>query len=308
MEIEIQNAGPNVDNQRIKQFEQTTGIKLPGDYHDFLLRNNGGHPVNSRFEIPELRDDALVSYFYAIDGTRGFSLEDQLAEWKSEMPAGFLPIANDPGGAIILMSTKGKRKNRVYLWDHQHRYLQSSHKHNTYLVAQSFSEFIASLKTDDGPSRWDDDVPEAAELFRQTLAHAGGMLPMQMARLATEFAQSPNPSMIVAQLLRELFDHESSHVRRVAVLSCQRIREFQVPGLQEALVRKLADPDWWVRYDAARTIREAGYDDDQVRKALTLLADEVKLPEAEAELQKRSNAELSARVQARKALDALESK
>lgn len=204
------------------------------------------------------------------------------------------------------MGTVGEYAGHVFFWDHQHHFLHSSREQNTYPLAESFTEFIGSLKPDEGPSLWDADVPEAADLIRQTLAHADGILPIQMARLATEFAKAPRPERVVTAILRELFDHTSFHVRRVAVTACRHIREFQVPGLREALVKKLADPEWWVRYDAAWTIRDAGYDEADVRKALSRLAKGITLADAEAELQKSSNPELHARVQARKTLDALE--
>jgi hypothetical protein len=60
-----------------------------------------------------------------------------------------------------------------------------------------------------------------------------------------------------------------------------------------------------VRYDAAWTIWDAGYDGEDIRAALAQLAGETKLPEDELLLKKSSNAELSARVEARQALDAL---
>src|SRR4051812_14003816 len=124
MKIQISDSFPKVGKRRLQKFERDTGIKLPADYRDFLLKHNGGQPLHSRFEIPELREDALLDFFYAIDGSQAVNLEDQLAEWKDEMPPGFLPIAHDPGGAIIVMSTEGEHAGHVFLWDHQHRYLQ----------------------------------------------------------------------------------------------------------------------------------------------------------------------------------------
>jgi hypothetical protein len=101
-------------------------------------------------------------------------------------------------------------------------------------------------------------------------------------------------------------DHESSDVRRVAVGACGRIKAFETSGLREALIKKLADPTAWVRFDAVHAIRGAGYDGADVRKALTKLAKGVKLPRDEVAAGKEtSNAELRAKVEARKTLDAL---
>jgi hypothetical protein len=127
-----------------------------------------------------------------------------------------------------------------------------------------------------------------------------------MARLATEFAKIPDPTAVVTEILQKLMDHESSDVRRVAVGACGRIQAFDVPGLREALIKKLADPTAWVRFDAVYVIRDAEYDGSDVQKALTKLAKGVKLPEDEVTADKEtSNAELRAKVEARKTLDAL---
>jgi hypothetical protein len=295
---------PLVDEGRIRQFEQTAGITLPADYRDFLLAHNGGHPVKRLFDIPEICEDALLDYFLAIDGPPGANLGDELARWKHEMPTGFLPIAGDPGGAILIMGTVGEHAGKIYFWDHQHSFLQSSHQQNTYLVGTSFSEFLSSLKAaQDSPPK--KKAPEFSRLVQQTLERANGILPIQLAQLAAAFSELPNPRDVVANLLSRLFDHDSFHVRRVAVQACRRAKVFDVPGLRAALIEKLVDPSGWVRYDAAWAIREAGYDGADVRSALAKLADGITLPEEESNSKNASDAEWRARVEARKALDRL---
>ena len=309
MKNKITGSGPKVSKQRVQKFERDTGLTLPADYRDFLLKHNGGSPEKSRFEITDLREDAHLDCFYAIDGPDYMNIEKKLATWKSEMPPGFLPIGCDPGGAIIIMGTTGEYAGRVFFWDHQHSSLYSSHEENTFPLASSFIEFTDSLKPDDGPSRWDTDVPGVSELIKLTLAHAGGLQPIQTARLATEFGKVAAPKKAVAKILQKLFDHKSMHVRRVGVRACGRIGAFDVPKLQDALVKKLSDPEGWVRYDAVWVIREAGYDSAKVRKALAKLAKGVTLPQDEKKAENESsNADLRARVDARKLLDALTAK
>ncbi len=222
------------------------------------------------------------------------------------MPPGFLLIGCDPGGAFLVMATLGKDAGKVYLWDHQHTSLQSSHERNSYPLADSFTEFTTSLKSPDAPSRWDADVSRVEDLIRTTLSHSDGLQPIQMARLATEFGKLPNPEAVVPILLEQLFNHKSADVRRVALGACRRMKAFAVPGLQEALLKKLSDRDGWVRYDAVWVIGEAGYDGPTVRKALAKLAKGVTFPKDEVKAEKESsNAELRARVDAKTLLDAL---
>jgi hypothetical protein len=309
MKIEKDRERPKLTRGRLQKFESDTGLTLPADYRAFLLKHNGGSPVDSRFEVPDIREDVLLDYFYSIDGRSGVDLEKELATWESEMPEGFLPIGRDPGGAIIIMGTAGEYAGRVFFWDHQHRSLHSSHEENTFPVAASFTEFTESLKADDGPSRWDAEAPDIAELIELTLAHSGGLQPIQTARLATEFGKATDPQKAISEILKKLFDHKSFHVRRVAVRACGRIKAFDAPGLEGALVKKLSDPEGWVRYDAVWVIREAGYDSPKLRKALAKLAKGVTLPQDEKNAEERSSdSDLRARVDARKLLDALTAK
>lgn len=309
MKIEKDRERPVFTKRRLQKFERDTGLTLPADYRAFLLKHNGGSPADSRFEVPDIREDALLDYLYAIDGPDGVNLEDEYAQWRDEMPAGFLPIGRDPGGAIVIMGTADEYAGRVFFWDHQHTSLYSSRDVNTFPVAASFAEFAAALKPNDGPSRWDTEPADVSELIALTLAHAGGLLPIQTARLATKFGTVTDPKRAVAAILKKLFDHKSFHVRRVAVRACGRIQAFDAPGLQDALVKKLSDPEAWVRYDTVWVIREAGYDGPKVRKALAKLAKDVKLPQDEKRAEREtSNADLRARVDARKLLDALAAK
>lgn len=303
--MEKDPARPKVGKRRLQKFEADTGLTLPDDYRAFLLKYNGGAPVDCRFEIADLREDAQVDYLYGLDRPNWGNLEKQLSRWRDEMPDGFLVIGHDPGGAFLIMGTAGEYAGKVYFWDHQHRSLQSSREQNTYPLADSFTAFMESLVPVDAPSRWDADVSEANELIQTTLSHSKGLQPIQMARLATEFGKLPNPEAVVPLVLDQLFVHKSADVRRVGIGACGRMKTFGVPGLQEALVKKLSDKDAWVRFDAVRVIREAGYDGSAVRKALSKLAKDVLPKDEERADRETSNAELRARVDAKKLLDAL---
>lgn len=306
--MEKDAARPKVGKRRLQTFEADTGLALPDDYRAFLIKHNGGTPVACRFEIADLREDAQVDYLYGLDRPGWGNLEQKLKTWRREMPDGFLVIGHDPGGAYLILGTADEYAGKVYFWDHQHRSLKSSREHNTYPLADSFTAFMESLVPVDAPSRWDADVSEANELIQTTLSHSKGLQPIQMARLATEFGKLPNPEAVVPLVLDQLFGHKSADVRRVGIGACGRMKAFAVPGLQEALVKKLSDKDAWVRFDAVGAIRQAGYDGPAVRKALGKLANGV-LPEDEVRAgRETSNAELRARVDAKKLLDALVAK
>ena len=305
MKIEKDPDRPKVGKRRLAQFERDTGLSLPDDYRAFLLKHNGGTPVDARFEIPALREDALVGVFYGVDYPDA-DLAEELEQWGDEMPPGFLLIGHDPGGAFLVMGTAGEHAGGVYFWDHQHRALRSTAAENTYPLAGSFAAFTASLKPNDGPSRWDADATRVDDLIRTALDHADRLQPIQMARLATEFAKLPDPAAVVPLVLASLLAHPSADVRRVGLGACRRMGAFAAPGLKGAAIEKLADPDGWVRYDAVWLIRDAGYDGPDVREALGRAGRGVTLPKDAARAEKEpSNADLRARVDARQLLDAL---
>jgi hypothetical protein len=138
------------------------------------------------------------------------------------------------------------------------------------------------------------------------LADRTGIMPIDMARQSGAFAVLPQKEKVVARLLAELVDNDNASLRRIGIHACRKIGHFQVRGLRDALLAKLADPNPWVRYDAAWAVKDAGYDWKDVRDALAVLAADAKLPEDEQRLKENaSNAQLAAKVMARVALDVL---
>jgi hypothetical protein len=129
---------------------------------------------------------------------------------------------------------------------------------------------------------------------------------LHLAQLATALSGLPHKDRVVQRVLAELVEHPNPSGRRIGIHACRRIGRFQAVGLREALVRRLADGDPWVRYDAAWAIHDAGYDGPDVREALGVLASGVRLPADETRLRASpSDAVLAGRVRARQALDAL---
>ncbi|HJY75059.1 MAG TPA: M15 family metallopeptidase [Burkholderiales bacterium] len=138
------------------------------------------------------------------------------------------------------------------------------------------------------------------------LGNRSMIMPIEELRLALAFAELPRQAEVITRLIGELFDHQNMHVRRIAVIACRKSRAFEVAGLKEALTRKLADPEGWVRYDAAWAILEAQYDSSEIRAQLAALADGVSLPADRERLRRNlGDDELQAKVRAREALDVL---
>jgi hypothetical protein len=63
------------------------------------------------------------------------------------VPAGFLPLAVDPGGNLICLVISGTNTGKVYFWDHEEEVEEGQQPgySNVYLIANSFNEFLNSL-------------------------------------------------------------------------------------------------------------------------------------------------------------------
>ena len=139
----------------LDRFEADCGLSLPPDYRSFLLDYNGC-PDPNVFHVPDLGEDVLVGVLYRIRSSRSGC--DLLAEYREEidrLPPGFLIIGHDPGGNRLLLGTLGEDRGRVYYWDSCYFFPQSNDEDgNTFLVAESFQEFLDGLAPLEGE---DDD-------------------------------------------------------------------------------------------------------------------------------------------------------
>lgn len=138
------------------------------------------------------------------------------------------------------------------------------------------------------------------------LTHQDRINAVEEIALAGQLAEQLEKPGMVERLVADLFDHENFHVRRIALNAVRRARGYQQADISLALLRKLRDPEPWLRHDAAWILQEAGLDSPHIRAALRQLAGPVLLPydliRAKAN---PSDALLHAQVRARQALDVL---
>lgn len=124
--------------------------------------------------------------------------------------------------------------------------------------------------------------------------------------LAGQLAEQLEKPGMVERLVADLFDHENAHVRRIALNAVRRAHGYRQADLAHALLRKLADPEPWLRHDAAWILHEAGLDSPYIRAALRQLAGPVMLPyDLHRARANPADGLLNAQVRARQALDVL---
>lgn len=129
----------------ISEFERRVGARLPNDYREFLLRWNGGTPSPNTVSVPDLAD-VLVDRLYGVRDVRTNSdLEHELNSVSEMLPEGVIPIGHDPGGNLFLLCVKGDGAGQVWYWDSCLWFESSSETGNTYVVSNSFGEFLRML-------------------------------------------------------------------------------------------------------------------------------------------------------------------
>jgi len=142
---------------QIEEIEQYVGLDFPSNYKNHLLQYNGGQctPNIFRFNENGKWTESCIDLFLAIYDGEYDNLKEYIRIYKLDekrLPIHLLPFAHDPGGNLICISCANEDEGYVYFWDHENEidYSISDDKNysNLYFVANSFNEFILSLKED----------------------------------------------------------------------------------------------------------------------------------------------------------------
>jgi hypothetical protein len=132
----------------LTDFERKTGRKIPDAYRAFLMQHNGGRPDPSEFRMTSPRgrsEFVAIRCFFGIGMAEDtFDLEYALATFGSRIPARLFPIARDPGGNLVCISTASSDQERVYFWDHEREAGEGEppSEANLVLLAESLQAFL----------------------------------------------------------------------------------------------------------------------------------------------------------------------
>ena len=139
--LNIETDFPQLAPAELDAFERETGLELVPEYREFLLRHNGGRPDDNSIDLPDLDDSTVVNDFFGLLPGDDYDIRGELEMYDGRIPPGALPIAEDPGGNLFLLSLAGDTKGAVFFWDHE--------EENAHRIAGSFEEFLASIKPDE---------------------------------------------------------------------------------------------------------------------------------------------------------------
>jgi hypothetical protein len=158
---EIKNSAPSASAEKVAELEVLVGFPIPTDYRQFLLHCNGGYVGGALWyqgPAPDGRPaDAGVHHVGGLRDESCYSLLRNQETYFGRIPHGLMWIMDDPFGNAICLRLVGPHRGGIYFWDHEHEPYSNGWTgdidtaQNIFLIASSFSAFVAGLKVlDDG--------------------------------------------------------------------------------------------------------------------------------------------------------------
>lgn len=149
----LQDAFEPLCEADVRELEQDLCTTFPDDFVQFLLRLNAAYarhllafPVRNPGQFVEggTLDWTLGIVHESPYSETGHNILENFEILEGSIPLGLVPIANS-GCDPICMAVSDPGYGRIYLWDS----IEEGADFNTYLVADSFSEFLNVLYADD---------------------------------------------------------------------------------------------------------------------------------------------------------------
>lgn len=158
----------------INDLEAFAESDFPEDYKYFLEKYKNGIAFDKDVAyIPDVHSPwatkgkgwQSLDFFYGLNEGRG-SVKSALEKYKDRIPEGYIPIAEAPGGNLIIISCRKKSRGRVFFWDHEGEpdvRGEDEVASNIYLIKNSFTDFIDAVFEKKGGVS-DDDGLEGFDL------------------------------------------------------------------------------------------------------------------------------------------------
>jgi hypothetical protein len=126
----------------LDRFERDTGLRIPREYRDFLLCQNGGAPVKRTVTFgKKAYQDTVLRTFFGVSGASNLAII--LDIYADRIAPGTFPIASDEFDNLILISQRGET-SPILFWDHE----KELDRAKPTLVAPNLLTFLAMLKPD----------------------------------------------------------------------------------------------------------------------------------------------------------------
>jgi len=139
---------PRITEQELRAFTNRHGIRLPKQYEEFLLRNNGGEPSPPAFPISgfENNPSGVVQVMFGLNAKfESLDLDKVLSEHESTIPKGILPIACTEGYDLLVLDLRSPHAPVLY-WDRRPFWGNNVwDEDDLYFVANDFPSFLQGL-------------------------------------------------------------------------------------------------------------------------------------------------------------------
>ncbi len=137
----------NGSREAVLKLEKDLRVKLPDDYRNFLIRDNGGGVSDGHLYVKELDEYMPMGYFFGTGIEKGFAdIAAINEEYNDDLPKKSLLIGTDAGSGFILLVNDGENDG-IWYYDHTYFFDMSNEERNTYFICETFSELLKMLKT-----------------------------------------------------------------------------------------------------------------------------------------------------------------
>lgn len=144
---------PPTDQREIENLEEKYNIKLPDEYRQFLLLNNGGKAEKRRFVTNDAGKEGTVEssivLFFPLTTETNLNLEEMFNKYNlgKVVPSHFFPIGYSIGESLVCLLLEGEGKGNLYYCDMD--YFEQDNElldEDIKFIAKDFTTFIKELK------------------------------------------------------------------------------------------------------------------------------------------------------------------
>jgi cell wall assembly regulator SMI1 len=150
----IESTASKITENELLALEKQLNAKLPLTYRAFLLKTNGGEPRERGvdFAAPKLRTTGdTIGRFSEVSDNPTYGIAALKRTFGSNVPEGFVCIADSPGGNHFFISLRPKSYGQIFYKDHDFEDFTKFDEVTNQLpesivkIADSFDEFLAGL-------------------------------------------------------------------------------------------------------------------------------------------------------------------
>ncbi len=150
--IVLRNVGDKVDILDIERFEKQFARKLPTEYKDFLIKNNGGYPTELLFtpDFFEVNPMTLEKHRQGTDVERFLSLNEISFEYEdildeNYIPPYYVPFARTSFGNLLLLCVDVEKDYGSVHFSNHDLFDTNNNRFAISKIADSFAEFMELL-------------------------------------------------------------------------------------------------------------------------------------------------------------------